>query len=401
MPHPVAAHASNWLWRFIGRMAFNQISVIGREKIPASGPIIFVATHRNGALDAAPYRVAAPSAVPMVSAQLHRFPFGRVLFHGIAVAREKDRARGIAVDNEQSLHDCVALLKAGGQLFVMPEGTSTLGPRHLPYHRGAARIVRAAMDAGVIPRLVPMAVHYEAPTVWQSRVEVLVGPAIQPDADAKVADLHRHITQGLDAVGANFPDEDTQRRAELLAYAATLGTNVSYAMALKSCEEGFPDGMEAAVQQLQQIARQEKMALHQGVPLLPVGPWLPYVAYWVLLAPVSLFFFLINLPALAAGYLASRRLPDAPNVIAFWRMVAGLPVGVVWVMLMSLLMWLLDGAVGVAVYWAITVGGILAWYRFRKLSIALWNAVFHANTRPALMRAYQNLLDRMSHDHVA
>lgn len=401
MPNPVVAWANSWLWRVIGGAAFNRITVIGREHVPASGPVIVVATHRNGALDAAPYKVAAPFAVPMISAQLHRFPLGRFLFHGIAVAREKDRARGIEVDNEKSLQACVALLKRDGQLFVMPEGTSTLGPRHLPYHRGAARIARAAMDAGVLPMLVPMAVYYEDPTGWQSRVEVLVGQPVRPRPEDKVADLHRYITQGLDAVGANFGDADMQRKAELMAYAATLGTEVSYARTLKSFEAGLPEGLDASVQQLQQLARKKRLALHQGVPLVPVGPWLPYAVYWAVLAPVLLFFTLINLPALAAGHLASRRLPDAPNVIAFWRMAVGLPVGVAWAMLMSLLMWLLVGVSGVAVYWAITLGGIKAWYRFRKLSIALWNAIFHASARPVLLQAYRNLLNRVTHDRIA
>ncbi|MDD5330254.1 MAG: 1-acyl-sn-glycerol-3-phosphate acyltransferase [Sulfuricella sp.] len=392
MPHPLTHKPANrWLWRVIGRLAFNRIAVVGTENLPAEGPVLFVATHRNGALDAAPYTVAAPTAVPMVSAQLHRIPLGRFLFRGIAVARGKDRGRGIEADNGKALQDCIRLLRAGSRLFVMPEGTSTLGPKHQPYHRGAARIARAAMDAGAIPTIVPVGVHYEDPTVWQSRVEVLVGEPIHSRPEDTVADLHRRIVQGLESAGANFTDEESQRTAEMLAYASTLGTDISYARALKSFEAGIPRGLAESVRQLQQLARLERLSLHQGVPLVPIGSWLPYAAYWLMLAPVVLLFVLSNLPVLAAGYTASRKLPDAPNVISFWRMAIGLPVGVAWAAMASLALAIFLGAAGVLAYGAVTLGGIMAWYRFRKLSVALRNALFHAGAKPALLHAYRNL----------
>lgn len=398
MSHPVTPGLLyRWLWKLVGRLAFNRIAVIAGGQLPATGPTLFVATHRNGALDAAAYHAVAPCAVPMVSAQLHRLPLGRFLFQGIAVARDKDRERGIEVDNEQSMRDCIALLQAGGQLFIMPEGTSTLGPRHLPYHRGAARILRAAMDAGVMPTIVPVAAHYEDPTTWQSRVEVLVGEPVYPLAEDKVADLHRKITQALQGVGANFADEHSQQSAERLAYASTLGTGVSYARTLKNYEAGIPDDLRNDIERLQALAMQENLLLHQGVPLVPIGSWWPYALYWLALAPMILLFVLFNAPVLAAGHIASRKLPDAPNVVSFWRMAVGLPAGFIWASLVSLTLAVWAGTTGLALYWGLTIAGILAWYRFRKLSVALGNALLHADSRPALLQACQDLAERNSH----
>ena len=229
MPGLVSYFATRAVWRLIGRLAFNRITVVGRERLPRSGAVLYVATHRNGALDGAPYTLAVPAAVPMVSAQLHRTALGRFLFQGIPVARTKDRERGIAADNRQLIERCISLLKYDCQLLVMPEGTNTLGFRHLPYQRGAARIAHAALDAGITLTIVPLAVHYEAPTVWQSRAEVLVGEPMQLQGSEDVAALHRVITQALESVGANFASEDEQRKAEALAYASTLGTDASYA----------------------------------------------------------------------------------------------------------------------------------------------------------------------------
>ena len=398
MPHPVSQLASRGLWRLIGRLAFNRITVTGSERLPQSGPVLYVATHRNGALDAAAYRLAVPAAVPMVSAQLHRTAFGRFLFQGIPVARAKDRQRGIAADNQQAVESCVNLLKAGGELFVMPEGTSTLGHSHLPFQRGAARIAHASLNAGVALIIVPLGVHYEDPTRWQSRVEVLVGKPMQPGDGDDVSAIHRAITQGLESVGANFSSEEAKRNAEVMAYAATLGTDASYALSLKHFEQAGPDAVAEIVQPLALIVRKESLCLHQGIPLIPVVPWPLYALYWMLLVLPVAGFCLLNAPVLAIGFVASRKLPDAPNVVAFWRMVAGLPAGLAWAMLACTTFAYAYGFTGVAAYWVFTLAGMGAWYRFRKLSVALCNGLFRTGARPALLQAYRELKDRMAHD---
>lgn len=397
MPDFVGRHASRAVWRIIGRLAFNRITVVGRERLPRSGAVLYVATHRNGALDGAPYIMTVPSAVIMVSAQLHRSALGRFLFRGIPVARAKDRKRGIVADNQQSVDQCVNLLKTGGQLLIMPEGTSTLGCGHLPFRRGAANIAHAALAAGARLSLVPLGVHYEDPTVWQSRVEVLVGEPAQLSANDDVDTIHQVVTQGLETVGASFPTDDAQRNAQALAYACTLGRKVSYALTLKNLEQTKPETVAGIVQPLVSFAHRERLCLHQGVPLVPVMAWPLYAIYWLVLAPFVAGFCLVNAPALAAGYIASRKLPDEPNVISFWRIVAGLPVGVVWSALATTVLAFALGFGGVAAYWGVTVGGIGAWYRFRKLSVALCNGLFHAGAKPGLLNAYREIQDRNMH----
>ncbi|MBS4098139.1 MAG: 1-acyl-sn-glycerol-3-phosphate acyltransferase [Sulfuricella sp.] len=390
--------ASCYAWRIIGRLAFNRITVLGRERLPSSGAVLYVATHRNGALDAAPYALAVPDAIPMVSAQLQRSALGRFLFRGIAVARAKDRARGMAADNRDAVQRCIAVLQGGGRVLVMPEGSSALGFRHLPFQRGAARIAQAAVEAGVKLTIVALGVHYEDPTAWQSRVEVLVGEPRQILPDADVAAIHRLVVAGLEAVGANFADEEARRSAETLAYAATLGTSVHYAPALKHFEQIAPDALGGITAPLATLARRERLCLHQGVPLVPVGPWPLYALYWLILAPLVVGFCALNAPVLIAGFIASRKLPDAPNVVAFWRMAMGLPTGGAWAGLASTACAAGYGLAGVAVYWGISLAGIGAWYRFRKLSVALCNGLFRSAARPALLQAYLKLLEEVPHD---
>lgn len=61
-PSTIAGSLNYWLWRSIGRLALNRIKITGKEFLQADGPVLFVATHRNGALDVAPYALAAPFA---------------------------------------------------------------------------------------------------------------------------------------------------------------------------------------------------------------------------------------------------------------------------------------------------------------------------------------------------
>lgn len=385
------------VWRCIGYLAFSRIRIVDKERLTLVGPVVFVATHRNGALDAAPYSLAVPLAMPMVSAQLQRLPLGRFLFPGIAVARAKDKARGIKANNGKALAECMELLKEGGQLFILPEGTSSLGCRHLPFNRGAARIVARSMATGVRPIIQPLAVHYEDPIHWQSRVELLIGEPIMPQNADEIA-IHQAITDGLEAVGAYFVDAEAQQMAEKLAYVRILGTDLSYAEHLKQLEGQITPGLSESLRELEAVAKDKGLFLHQGLPLMPVGLWRWDLVKWLLLAPIIACFSILNFPVLAAGYIAGKVLPDEPNVIAFWRMVVGLPVGLFWVVTVCVGLFLFAGPSWFVLYGAISIVGLLAWYRFRKLTVALGNAVFHPEVRAVLLTAYRNLVERNAHE---
>ena len=256
------------------------------------------------------------------------------------------------------------------------------------------------MDAGVAPLIVPLGIHYEAPTQWQSRVEVLVGNPMQPLAETE-AELHRMIVDGLESVGANFADETTQHLAEKLAYACTLGTDASYALTLKSFERNIPQVLSETARELDLISTNEHLRLHQGIPLMPVRALPLYALYWLLLLPLILAFCIFNMPVLTAGYVAGRKLPDAPNVIAFWQMAIALPVGFIWAALVSILLLMLVQPALAVLYWVVSISGVMAWYRFRKLSVALHNGLFHAGAKPVLLAAYRNLPSQREYESIA
>ena len=375
------------VWGLLAFLSFNRIRVVRAERLPRGGPVLYVGLHRNGVLDGAAYLRVARRAEFVISAQWHRSLVGRLLFPGIAVARDKDRERGIKADNAGAFREALEHLAPGGQLLILPEGTSSLGPRHLPFKPGAARLAGEVAASGVALSIVPLGIHYECAWEWQSRVEILVGEPLQIPAGARVPqdEMEARIAAALEAVGVNVETEERLRLIEALAYAATLGTRRSYAECLKRLEAGVPAKLEAAAAALLDAARVEGARLHQGVPLMPVGAVAPYVLLWLLLAPLEAAFLLSNAPAVAGAVWASRTLPDERNVIALWRMLVGMPLGALWAAFLCALLLALAGPLWALLYVAVCIAGVRAYYRFRKLSIALYNVLFVRRLRDELL----------------
>ena len=369
---------------------FERITRVHSERLAAEGPdqltklggpTLYVVLHRNGAVDGFVYHQVVPLGIYLISTQLLRGFFGRLFFSGIAVARKKDEEDGS--HNEAALRQCVRVLAMGGELMVFPEGTSSLGPRHLPFKSGAARLALDALAQGVALRIVPLGVHYERAWAFRSKVEVVVGEDIPTDLPVGLSDLgrlkemKRRMTRALEDVGCNFATPAAQEVAECLAYVATLGSTRSYFGALKALEAGVPDVIATAWSELQQRLGSRWVLRHQGVPLFPVGPWLGYAALLAVLGPLVFTGALLNLPPLFAAWLAARRLADAPNVIALWRTLVGLPLGGIWLVGMAAAITYCAGWIGSIGYLLLTIAAIKSLYRSKKLAVAVWNGLVH------------------------
>lgn len=281
---------------FLGR-----VTVAGRERIPACGPVVFVGLHRAGLVDGWVHAHALPRRTVFLVAAARRHRLLRLLVAGIPVARRQDGgdpARSQAL-NRAALDECRAELAAGGTVFVFPEGTSSLGPRHLPFQPGAALLARSYPEAVIVP----LAIHYVSPAQVGTAVEIVVGQPFRLPPGVTLGDAHAAITAGLEAVAVEFPDRAAQLRAEAAARAAwQAGT--SYASALRTP----PD--EACTPAPRRGAGLRRWA---GLRGLVVG------TSAVLNAPVAM-----------VQALAGRWLADGDNVVLLWKVLVGLPTQGLW-----------------------------------------------------------------------
>jgi hypothetical protein len=365
------------LYHLIGYLWFDKVSIEHPERLRVFGPALFLGLHRNGALDGLAYFRAVPGAAYLVSAQLHRSVLGRFLFPGIAIARRKDRERGIHTANDSAIDQCLEHLAGNGQLFVMPEGTSTLGPSHLPFKPGAARIAFGHLRGGKRLTLVPLAIHYECAWRWQRRVHIVVGEtqALSPAMGVSQEQMATLICACLEKTGVNFSSHDSQRRAEQLSFLGSLATNRNYAQNLAHFERDLPPALSEQLSIVEAQARLSGAWTYQRLPLVPKGSVFPTLMMWLPLAVLMAGFSIPNLPPLFAGYYAGRKLPDDINVVAIWSATIGLGTAFLFTSALTVGLLLTGHWVALLTYFAVSWAGVRAFDFFRRLTVVTYNGL--------------------------
>lgn len=387
------------LYRLAAFILFNRIAIRGAGTAAISESTLYVGLHRNGALDGVPYLQAVPNATYLISAQLHRFALMRALMPGIAVARRKDRERGIHADNNDWLNACTEELAAGANVFVLPEGSSTLGPRHLPFKPGAAQIVASAVAGGTSVTIVPLAIHYECAWAWQSRVEIVIGQSIRLEAGSVAGSdpAFRTICASLEATGIDVDSEESLRAVEVLAFAGTLGTQHMYAHSLKRLANNTPAELLTDLEDVRRAGRWAGAWLFQDLPLVPTDSLLRELLELLLLLPIVAAMLALNAPAILLGLVASRWLPDDRNVVAFWRALVGLPAGLLWAGCMITGMSLKEGPWVALLYLILSMAGIRAVRPLKTRAVAVHNAVLAPLVGPPMRKLLRNLAEHLRH----
>ena len=386
---------------FIRRLYYSRITVTRVDRVPARGPLMVLCLHRNGAVDGFIYREAVPRLNFLVRAKLSQGLIGKLFFAGVEVIRRSDG--GHRSDHHAMVETCVRLLQAGNTLAVFPEGTSKLGPQHLPFQSGAAHIALGFLENDLPLTVLPLGIHYECPWSFRSRVEVVVGAPIklepltrEQSRRAQLQAIKLRFSNALEAVGFNVPDEQTLDLAQKFAYIATLGTDHRYFDALKSMEQRLPPKALEAWERLETKWRDHWCVLrHQGVPLFaPRLAWLYALLALLLAIPVLAGAVCNGLP-LAIAYFAGRRFADDTNVIALWRILTGVPAFILWVAVSVLIFVALGNGWVSLVYLGITWFALRGWYRLKKLTVAAWNGLFHADLRTEALALHQLILDEI------
>lgn len=203
------------LVRFIARIVttlwFRDVEIVGRDRVPPSGPVLVVASHFNGLLD--PMLVAATSSrVPrfLAKSTLWRNPVAAWVLDLVGAVPVYRPSEGSTRRNVEVFAASNQALAAGDAVALFPEGTTHDEPRIARVRTGAARIALGARQAGVRGVvIVPVGIVYTAKASPRSRALVRIGRPIHLDRDIDAfippgtdagpgnADAVRHLTREI------------------------------------------------------------------------------------------------------------------------------------------------------------------------------------------------------------
>lgn len=221
---------------------YSSIEVIGREKIPLTGPVILAASHHNALVDALIAGWIAPRRLTLTAkATLMDNIFLRWLFPVVGVvplrrvSDELKRNAASKVDpsrNVGAFEAILDVLQKGEMILIFPEGISHSNPELAPLKTGASRIALEARDKRHIQNLqmVPLGLSFEEKGNPGTAVLAEVGdPIAMDDIGAIGVDgLTELLSTRLSAVSLKQPNpspdrEAVKRKGGLHPFASPLG----------------------------------------------------------------------------------------------------------------------------------------------------------------------------------
>jgi 1-acyl-sn-glycerol-3-phosphate acyltransferase len=196
------------LRRFL-RVFFRRVETSGSDRVPRTGPLLFVLNHPNALIDPLFVLCLAPRPVSFLAkAPLFRTPivswFVRA-FGSIPVERRIDPGADLT-RNRDMFARVRQHLAAGGAVALFPEGTTHSDPRLKPLKSGAARIALGVQSSEPL-RIQPVGLIYTAKETFRSAALVTFGEpfvvtpmALDAHGEPPAAEVERLTTRITDAL---------------------------------------------------------------------------------------------------------------------------------------------------------------------------------------------------------
>lgn len=400
----------NAFLRLVSALFFKRVEVVGREHIPAEGPVIFVGNHPNSLLDPVLLTTTCGRRVQFLAKDtLWKKAFLRPMLAAlgaIPVRRRVDHEGAPALDNNATFDAVFERLRAGDFVGIFPEGISHANSELAPLKTGAARIAlgatRAAQEAGegTRVRVVPCGLTYHRRTRMRTRVLVQYGPPITIDdvwltrhaseERETVRALTESIALQLRALTINAPDFET---LQVLDTVRRLYTPTDHALTLDQKAEILrrfldhyaehredPRIVALYAEVVDYRTQLEDLGLDDALlrrPLSPIERILVAGKHWLLMfviAPLAVPGLLIHAPALLMAIVAGDGLTGRRDVRATTKM-----------MVTTLL---------IGLSYALGIGAVLL--TVRPLDVAAWVAATLALVLPLSLWATIRVLERQA-----
>lgn len=214
--------------RGLVRVYYPLVMVTGREKIPATGPVLLVANHANSLIDPVMLGIAAHRPVSFLAkAPLFDIPILGVILRSVGMLpayRGMDDPTQIQ-RNLGSLNQAAEGLALGRAVGIFPEGKSHDSLKLAMIRSGAARIAIQTLTLGARAlQIIPIGINYDRKEQFGSAVWIRVGDPIfpeqitlaEPDERRALRQLTNAIDRGLKRVVIQLTDESRARLLEPL-----------------------------------------------------------------------------------------------------------------------------------------------------------------------------------------
>lgn len=183
---------------------FRRIDVIGAEKVPDNGPIIFVSNHPSALIDPLLVGVTLKRKIHFLAgsewfgkgmkARFMKSKLNMIPVHRPWLAKNKE------VNNDEMFEECYKSLNQNKCIILFPEASSTTVSKIRELKTGAVRIKAGfeefTQQNRTVP-IIPIGLSYSSPHEFQSRVVIKIGEPISFDSTEMHEDLaerYRHQT---------------------------------------------------------------------------------------------------------------------------------------------------------------------------------------------------------------
>lgn len=186
--------------RLVVGVFFRQVTVVGQELVPRSGPVIFAGNHPNSLIDPVLIVTTAGRTVHFAAKDvLFRSRLLRVFLRSLGcvpIFRRMDHTG--QVDNSATFAALHKVLAQGGAMGIFPEGISHDESQLARLKTGAARIALGVLGGqpDAVVHIVPCGLTYVRRNRFRTRVLVQYGLPIRVDAE-RVGDNERESARTI------------------------------------------------------------------------------------------------------------------------------------------------------------------------------------------------------------
>jgi 1-acyl-sn-glycerol-3-phosphate acyltransferase len=374
-------------FRVCMRVFFRRIELMGLERIPDGGGVIFAVNHPNGLIDPLFLLCYAPRPISFLAKapMFHYFFIGPIVraFEAIPVYRKQDNLGG---SNREMFAHARALLKRGGSIAIFPEGTTHDDPSLRELKTGAARIALGATLSEMV--VVPTGIYYTAKHVFRSSALVVFGEplhvhpvTVDAEGEPPVENVDRltaAIDAGLDAVTLQA---DSHAALDLIGKAEDIFTADEDQPLIEEFDlrrrfiEGYsflrthdPERLkrlEASITRFERELQRAKLEVHE---LKPHVAWLRLLRA-VVLFPLAMIGAIVSYPTYRlVGVLARRFSAGEEAMVATVKFLAALAFYPVTYLAVAIAAgWRFGLAIGLAILLVLPFVSYLALYVFEEL----------------------------------